>query len=111
MSSFGHLNSATFSNLCREYENNNRIAPEMFEKYDVKRGLRNADGSGVMAGLTRISNVHGYVINEGEREPVEGHLVYRGMDINDLVEGCVADNRFGFEETVWLLLFGTLPTK
>lgn len=110
MNSFGHLDTNTLSNLCREYENNNRIGPEMFEKYDVKRGLRNADGSGVVAGLTRISNVHGYVMNEGEREPVEGRLVYRGIDINDLVDGCVTDDRFGFEETVWLLLFGTLPT-
>ncbi|HIR40748.1 MAG TPA: citrate synthase, partial [Candidatus Egerieicola pullicola] len=83
----------------------------MYETYSVKRGLRNADGTGVLAGLTNICNVHGYVINEGEREPVEGRLSYRGIDVEDIVAGCVAENRFGFEETVYLLLFGQLPTR
>ena len=103
-------NSALIS-LCEEFRKNNRIDPEKFEQYEVKRGLRNADGSGVVAGLTLICNVHGYVMNEGEKSPVEGRLVYRGMDIRELVNGCAHDIRFGFEETAWLLLFGTLPTK
>lgn len=105
------ISNDTLTSLCDEFRKNNRIDPEKFEKYDVKRGLRNADGSGVMAGLTLICNVHGYVINEGERSPVEGRLIYRGIDIYDLVNGCVEEGRYGFEETAWLLLFGKLPTR
>ena len=104
------ISNSTLTSLCDEFKKDNRIEPEKFEKYEVKRGLRNADGSGVMAGLTRICNVHGYVMNEGEKAPVEGRLIYRGIDINDLVGGCVSENRFGFEETAWLLLFGSLPS-
>ena len=77
----------------------------------MKRGLRNPDGTGVMAGLTLICNVHGYLIADGERIPDEGKLTYRGIDINEIVNGCVKENRFGFEEVAWLLLFGKLPTK
>ena len=106
-----HISNDTLTALCDEFQKNNQIDPQKFEKYDVKRGLRNADGSGVMAGLTLICNVHGYVLNEGERAPVEGRLTYRGYDINELVEGCTAEQRFGFEEIAWLLLFGKLPTR
>ena len=80
-------------------------------KYGVKRGLRNADGTGVVAGLTKVSNVHGYVLDEGERSPVEGELTYRGINIKDIVKGCKEADRFGFEEVAWLLLFGKLPTS
>lgn len=97
--------------LCEESKKNNFINPESFARYQVKRGLRNSDGTGVVAGLTRICNVHGYVLNEGERSPVEGELIYRGIDIRNIVEGCRKENRFGFEEVAWLILFGTLPTK
>lgn len=96
--------------LCEEFKKNNRITPELYQRYDVKRGLRNPDGSGVVAGLTQISNVHGYVLNEGEREPVPGTLFYRGYNINDLVSACDREQRFGFEEVIYLLLFGILPT-
>ncbi len=99
-----------FSFLCDEFRKNNYIAPEQFSKYDVKRGLRNADGSGVRAGLTHICNVHGYVISEGEKVPDVGKLTYRGYDVNNLVDDCLANERFGYEEVVWLLLFGQLPT-
>ena len=105
------ISNSTLTSLCNEFKKNNCIDPKKFEQYEVKRGLRNTDGSGVMAGLTLICNVHGYVINEGEKSPVEGRLIYRGIDINDLVVGCNEEKRFGFEETVWLLLFGKLPTK
>ncbi len=98
-------------NLCDEYRANNKISPENYELYNVKRGLRNPDGTGVMAGLTVICNVHGYLIADGERIPDEGKLTYRGIDINEIVNGCVKENRFGFEEVAWLLLFGKLPTK
>ena len=101
----------TLSSLCEEFRKNNRIEPEKFEQYQVKRGLRNSDGSGVMAGLTLICNVHGYVISEGEKAAVEGRLIYRGIDIEDLVSGCAAEQRFGFEESTYLLLFGKLPNK
>ena len=96
--------------LCDEYSRNNHIDPSAFSRYHVKRGLRNEDGTGVMAGITQICNVHGYVLDEGERFPVEGHLTYRGIDINDLINGCQADNRYGYEETAYLLIFGKLPT-
>ena len=99
------------SSLCGELEKNNRIKPGDFEKYRVKRGLRNPDGTGVMAGLSHVSSVEGYYILDNERIPKEGKLSYRGYDIKDIIADCVADNRFGFEEVVWLLIFGTLPSK
>ena len=87
------------------------IDPALYHKYGVKRGLRNADGTGVLVGLTCIGNVHGYVVSEGEKQPVPGQLFYRGFDVEDLVRGCERENRFGFEECAYLLLFGKLPTK
>lgn len=98
------------SSLCYELDRNNSIRSSDFEKYHVKRGLRNEDGTGVMAGLTRICSVEGYYILDGERVPKDGKLSYRGYDINDIVNSCIKNNRFGYEEVVWLLLFGTLPT-
>lgn len=97
--------------LCEESRKYNYIAPEDFIKNDVKRGLRNADGTGVMAGITKICNVHGYVIEDGKKVPAPGKLIYRGIDIEDIVDSCIKENRFGFEECTWLLLYGTLPTK
>ncbi|MBE6757763.1 MAG: citrate/2-methylcitrate synthase [Ruminococcaceae bacterium] len=102
--------SSLLPSLCEEVRKHDRFSNETYEKYNVKRGLRNADGTGVMAGLTRVCNVHGYVLDEGEKFPVEGRLTYRGQNIEDLVENCMAEKRFGFEEVVWLLLFGSLPT-
>ena len=102
---------SSLESLCEEYRAHNRIPAELFDKYQVKRGLRNPDGTGVVAGLTNISNVHGYIIEDEEKTPDEGRLIYRGIDLRELVEGCVRDNRFGFEEVEWLLLFGKLPSK
>ncbi len=102
--------SASLADLCSEFRANNKISPDKFDLYEVKKGLRNPDGTGVMAGLTLICNVHGYLINDSERVPDVGRLTYRGIDINKIVEGCVKENRFGYEETAWLLLFGKLPT-
>ena len=96
--------------LYQQFVANNAIDPKYYDKYVVKRGLRNSDGTGVMAGLTNICNVHGYVINEGEKSPIPGKLVFRGYDIKDLVENAVKENRFAYEETVYLLLMGNLPT-
>lgn len=97
--------------LCDEFRKYNHIDPQNYDLYNVKRGLRNSDGTGVMAGLTLICNVHGYVIDEGEKAPIDGTLHYRGVNVNDLVDGCIKEDRFGFEETIWLLLFGRLPTQ
>lgn len=85
------------------------ITPEDYAKYPVKRGLRNEDGTGVLVGLTEIGDVHGFVIDEGERIPVEGRLRYRGIDVRDIVSGFQTEQRFGFEEVAFLLLFGRLP--
>ncbi len=98
-----------FTKLCKEFKKNNQIPPQLYEKFQVKRGLRNSDGSGVMAGLTLICNVHGYIIDDGELIPREGKLYYRGIEVSEIVENCLREGRFGFEETIWLLLFGTLP--
>lgn len=87
------------------------INNELYERYNVKRGLRNADGSGVLVGLTSIGEVRGYIFAENEKAPIEGRLLYRGIDIDRLVEGCRKDKRFGFEECCYLLLCGKLPTK
>ena len=87
------------------------IDPKYYESYNVKRGLRNPDGSGVLAGVTNICNVHGYVLNEGEKTADEGRLIFRGYDINDLVDGAVREGRFGYEEVAFLLLTGRLPSK
>ena len=100
-----------FKVLSEEYKKNNTIPATDFERYNVKRGLRNADGTGVIAGLTQICNVHGYLLNEGERMPIDGELTYRGYSIEDLVNNCIKENRFGFEEVAYLLMMGKLPTK
>ena len=93
------------SNLCQELGKNNYINAHDFERYQVKRGLRNSDGTGVMAGLTRICSVEGYYILDGERIPTDGKLSYRGYDIRDLVDNCIAEDRFGYEEVVWLAIY------
>ena len=103
------LSGANITGLCRELEERSFIRPELYEKYRVKRGLRNSDGTGVVAGITNICNVHGYILNEGEVEPIPGQLIYRGYSINDLVENVEAEDRFGYEEVAFLLLFGRLP--
>lgn len=104
-------NNSAINSLCSECLKHNQISPNLYEKYQVKRGLRNSDGTGVLAGITNICNVHGYIVNEGEREPMEGELIYRGYSIEDIVANTTEKKRFGFEETAYLLLFGHLPTK
>jgi citrate synthase len=89
---------------------NNQITPELYPKYDVKRGLRNEDGRGVLVGLTKISDVTGYEKKEGVFTPLDGRLAYRGIKIDDIVDAISRENRHGFEEIVFLLLFGKLPT-
>lgn len=100
-----------FSRLSDKFIENNSIDQENFSRFPVKRGLRNSDGTGVMVGLTKICNVEGYYIDDGEKVPKAGRLIYRGIDLYDFVDGCKSDDRFGFEELVFLLIFGSLPTK
>ncbi|MDR0400242.1 MAG: citrate/2-methylcitrate synthase [Treponema sp.] len=88
---------------------NDYIDVNLYDRYNVKRGLRNVDGTGVLVGLTRIGDVHGYILDEGEKIPQEGKLYYRGYDVEALVRHTAAEGRFGFEEVVYLLLFGQLP--
>lgn len=104
-----NMDGQSITNLCNDFQKNNLIQPKMFSKYGVKRGLRNADGTGVLAGITCVSNVHGYMVNEGEVEPIEGRLTYRGHNLYDLLDGFDREDRFGFAETAYLLLCGSLP--
>lgn len=98
--------------LCDAYRKNNFINPEVSEKLGVKRGLRNADGTGVLAGLTNICDVIGYQRDENNNIiPIDGKLIYRGIDLNDIVNEAITQDRFLFEEVAWLLLFGSLPNK
>lgn len=97
--------------LYENFMNVNTIDPKYYTKYQVKRGLRNSDGSGVLAGVTNICNVHGYVLNEGEKEPVEGELFLRGYNIRSLISNVEKEDRFGYEEIAYLLLTAKLPTK
>lgn len=104
------INSEQIQNWAKKVKGKT-IDTEFYSKYNVKRGLRNADGTGVLVGLTEIGEVHAYVISEGEKVPTDGKLSYRGINIVDLVEGFQKDGRYGFEECCYLLLFGELPTK
>jgi citrate synthase len=97
--------------LSSKAEKSSLINPELFSKYNVKRGLRDLDGKGVLVGLTEIGEVHSYILDEDEMIPVPGRLNYRGIDIRDIVDGFIGDDRYGFEETCYLLLFGSLPDK
>ena len=95
------------SKLCK----NNIIEPELYTKYEVKRGLRDLNGKGVLTGLTEISEITSSKTVNGVEMPCEGKLSYRGINVEDLVKGFISENRFGFEETAYLLLFGNLPDK
>jgi len=97
-----------YADLCRDTYG---IDPELYSKYEVKRGLRDISGKGVVAGLTDISEIRSYTIIDSEIVPCDGKLYYHGIDIEDIVAGFIAEERLGFEETVFLLLFGKLPNK
>lgn len=88
-----------------------KIDPNLYTKYEVKRGLRDLNGKGVVAGLTEISEVCSSCIVDGQTVPCDGKLYYRGVDVEDIVRGYIHDDRFGFEEVVYLLLFGFLPNR
>ena len=90
---------------------NSCIDPSLYGKYNVKSGLREKGGQGVLTGLTEIGDVHSFDMVDGVAVPCEGKLFYRGIDINEIVKGFIDEDRFGFEEVTYLLLFGELPTK
>lgn len=94
------------TDICYE---NSQIPVELYGKYDVKRGLRDLNGQGVLAGLTKISNVEAYRMENGKKIPCEGRLFYRGINVKDLTQGFLKDGRLGFEEVTYLLVFGCLP--
>jgi len=94
-----------------EISGNDYIDAELFTKFSVKRGLRNDDGTGVLVGLTRVGDVHGYDVSDGKKVAIPGKLFYRGIDIEQIAAEAASQNRFCFEETIYLLLFGKLPTK
>ncbi|MCD8154204.1 MAG: citrate/2-methylcitrate synthase [Clostridiales bacterium] len=96
--------------LEEELMKNHRINPNLYVEYDVKRGLRDSAGKGVLTGLTEVSDVCAYNLIEGRAIPAEGSLYYQGVSVNDLVNG-LKGKKYGFEETVYLLLFGKLPTE
>jgi citrate synthase len=92
-------------------EKSSYINPELYTKYEVKRGLRDITGKGVLTGLTEIGEVHSYIIDDNEMVPEPGRLFYRGFDVSDLAAGFMGENRPGFEEITYLLLFGSLPSS
>ena len=94
--------------ICKEHSS---LDLSLYAKYDVKRGLRDVNGKGVLAGLTQISNVKATKIEDGKEVPCAGSLYYRGYNIKDLTKGFLMDGRFGFEEVAYLLLFGVLPNE
>jgi citrate synthase len=100
-----------FSELEVSVKKSCHIDNELFEKFEVKRGLRNSDGTGVLVGLTNIGDVVGYKKEDGKVVAIPGRLLYRGIDIEDITRGFQKENRHGFDETVYLLLTGRLPNK
>lgn len=95
--------------LGEELMSSHRIDPNLYVEYDVKRGLRDSAGKGVLTGLTEISDVTGYDLINGRKIPAEGRLYYQGYDVNDIIDG-LNGRKFGFEETIYLLMFGKLPS-
>ena len=108
---YSTLNSSEIDALAALCTEEFPINPELYTQYDVKRGLRDLNGKGVLAGLTHIGNVVASKMVDGKSVPCDGKLYYRGIDVEDLVSGFIADDRYGFEETTYLLLFGKLPDK
>lgn len=112
MSDFMNIpESREFNRYVMMATDNSRITPEFIEKYDIKRGLRNADGTGVVVGATKISNVSGYDIIDGKKVARPGELYYRGIRVNDLIEGALRGGYNSFEEACYLILFGRFPNR
>lgn len=110
MNKFSEL-SPQVKRLAEKRQGMPKINPELYDKYEVKRGLRYKSGRGVLTGLTEIGEVKSYTIDDGEMIPCQGKLYYHGVDIEQIVEGFTKDGRFGFEEVIYLLIFGEQPSK
>lgn len=106
-----YYESSFLKKLTLVAQNNDPIDSELYQKYDVKRGLRYSDGRGVLVGLTRVGDVVGYDVVDGQKVAVPGKLIYRGYDIEDIIKDAESHDQFGFEQTVYLLLFGDLPSQ
>ncbi|MBR1535127.1 MAG: citrate synthase, partial [Ruminococcus sp.] len=96
--------------LAQQCVNNGDIEKELYQQYNVNIGLRDINGKGVLTGLTDISEIRQNKIVDGKAVPTDGKLFYRGINVEDIIRGCIADDRYGFEEITYLLLFGKLPT-
>ncbi len=106
-----HFSDDRIKQLAQVCEANGSIDKDLYTKYDVKRGLRDLNGAGVLTGLTDICEIRQNKIVDGKPVPTDGKLFYRGINVEDIISGCIADNRFGFEETIYLLLFSKLPNE
>ena len=106
-----HYNDERIDALADVCKSHGSIDRELYTKYNVKIGLRDLNGAGVLTGLTDISEIRQNKIVDGKPVPTDGKLFYRGINVEDIISGCIADNRFGFEETIYLLLFGKLPNE
>ena len=103
--------SITREEYLNKMKGNDAIEGDLYKKFSVKRGLRNDDGTGVLVGLTRVGDVHGYDVRDGVKVAVPGKLFYRGIDLEEIVAAAAREKRFAFEETIYLLMFGQLPTN
>jgi len=106
-----YSDNASFMDLAQIVEKADAIDPELFTRFDVKRGLRDLNGKGVLTGLTNISTINATKIVDGETVPDDGELFYRGINVRDIVHGTATTGKFGFEEAAYLLLFGSLPNR
>ena len=106
-----HFSDNRIKQLAQVCEANGSIDKDLYTKFDVKRGLRDLNGAGVLTGLTDICEIRQNKIVDGKPVPTDGKLFYRGINVEDIISGCIADNRFGFEETIYLLLFSKLPNE
>lgn len=106
-----HFPEAKIKELAQVCEANGSIDKELYTKFDVKRGLRDLNGAGVLTGLTDICEIRQNKIVDGKAVPTDGKLFYRGINVEDIIQGCIKDGRFGFEETIYLLLFSKLPNE
>lgn len=109
ISEINNIYKETFKELSEKVLASDKFDPSLYDKYNVKRGLRNQDGTGVLVGLTSIGDVRAYIMDEKEKVPIDGKLIYRGINVKKLVEGVQRRDAFGFEETAYLLLMGSLP--
>ncbi|WP_343208113.1 citrate/2-methylcitrate synthase [Anaerolentibacter hominis] len=109
MSTYNMKVTPEMEELTKICESNSQIDVSLYSKYDVKRGLRDINGKGVMAGLTQVSNIVSSKVVDGKSVPCDGELYYRGINIHDLTQGFLSEERLGFEEITYLLLFGVLP--